>query len=65
MKAKHTILLIALGFCLEYIGSLSRFLHRGEGQVLLILATILKVVGIVWLAFKVVSYDGFRRFMER
>ena len=65
MKAKHTILLIALGFCLDYIGSLSRIMHRSEAQVLLILATLLKVIGIVWLAYKVVTYDGFRRFMER
>ena len=65
MKAKHTILLIALGFCLEYMGSLSRIMHRSEAQVLFILATLLKVVGMVWLACKVVTYDGFRRFMER
>jgi hypothetical protein len=65
MKAKHTILLIALGFCLSYLGSLSQIMHRGEGQVLLILGTVLKVVGILWLAYKVVSYGGFRKFMER
>ena len=65
MKAKHTILLIALGFCLDYIGSLSQIMHRSEARVLFILATLLKVVGIVWLAYKVVTYEGFRRFMER
>ena len=36
MKAKHTILLIALGFCLDYVGSLSRIMHRGEAATLLV-----------------------------
>lgn len=65
MKAKHTILLIALGFCLHYIGTLSAILHRSETQVLLVLGTLLKIIGILWLAFKVVRYEGFRKFMER
>ena len=65
MKAKHTILLIALGFCLEYVGSLSRIMHHGEAQTLLILATILKVSGVLLFAYKVVKYEGFRKFMER
>lgn len=65
MKAKHTILLIALGFCLDFVGSFSRLLHRGESTTLLLLATILKVLGILLLAYKVVRYEGFRKFMER
>ena len=65
MKAKYTILLIALGFCLEYLASLSRILHRSEAQTLLILAALLKIVGVLWFAYKVMTYDGFRRFMER
>lgn len=65
MKAKHTILLIALGFCLDYVGSLSRIMHRGEARTLLVIATILKVLGVLLLAYKVVKYEGFRRFMER
>lgn len=60
MKAKHTILLIALGFSLDYLSSWFR-----SGQTLLLIATILKVAGILLLAYKVITYDGFRRFMER
>ncbi|HEV7332988.1 MAG TPA: hypothetical protein VGN63_18270 [Flavisolibacter sp.] len=65
MKAKHTILLIAAGFCLDYVGTLFRSWHWSQAQTLLLLATILKVAGILLLAYKVISYDGFRRFMER
>ena len=65
MKAKYTILLIALGFCLDFVGSLSRIMHRGEAQALLVLATVLKVLGVLLLTYKVVRYEGFRKFMER
>ena len=65
MKAKHTILMIALGFCLEFVGSLTRVMHRSEANALLVLATVLKVLGVLLLAYKVVRYEGFRKFMER
>ncbi|WP_121354439.1 hypothetical protein [Flavisolibacter nicotianae] len=65
MKAKHTILLIALGFCFDFVGSFSKLLHRGESTSLLLLATILKVLGVLLLSYKVVRYEGFRKFMER
>ncbi len=65
MKAKYTILLIALGYCIEYIGSLSRIMHNSEAQTLLVIATILKVFGVIMFAFKVINYEGFRKFMER
>jgi uncharacterized membrane protein YidH (DUF202 family) len=65
MKAKHTILLIALGFALGYLGTLTKIMHRTEANTLLTIGTILKVVGILWLAYKVIRYEGFRKFMER
>ena len=65
MKAKYTILLIALGFALEFVASLSRLFHRGEAHSLLILGTVLKILGVLSLAWKVVTYEGFRKFMER
>ena len=65
MKAKHTILIIALGFALDYLASLSRLFHRTEASTVLVIAAILKVVGVLWLAFKVVQYEGFRKFMNK
>jgi hypothetical protein len=62
MKAKHTIILIALGFAIGYIGTLTR---GTEAYTLFTIGTILKVVGILWLAYKVISYEGFRKFMNR
>jgi hypothetical protein len=65
MKAKHTIILIALGFALEYIGALRKISHAADANTLLTIGVILKVVGIVGLAYKVISYEGFRKFMNR
>lgn len=62
MKTKHAVLLIALGFCLEFV---ARIVHRGEAGTLLVIATIVKVLGVLLLAYKVVKYEGFRKFMER
>ena len=62
MKAKHTILLIALGFSLDF---LARVMPGSEARTLVVIAAILKVLGVLLLAWKVVRYEGFRKFMER
>jgi hypothetical protein len=65
MKAKYTILLIAFGFCLGYIGEQMRIMHWQGWYSVSLMATLLKVVGVLWCAFKVLSYEGFRKFMEK
>ncbi|HEX8316222.1 MAG TPA: hypothetical protein VF610_02320 [Segetibacter sp.] len=65
MKAKHTIILIALGFAIGYWGTLRKITHASDANTLLTIATILKVVGILGLAYKVISYEGFRKFMNK
>lgn len=62
MKAKHTIILIALGFAIGYLAS---FFHRSEAGVLVTIGVILKIVGVLGLAYKVISYEGFRKFMNK
>jgi len=65
MKAKYTILLIAFGFCLGFVGDQMRLMHWQGWYTVSLMATLLKVIGVLWFAFKILSYDGFRRFMER
>jgi hypothetical protein len=65
MKAKHTILMIALGFAIGYLGTLTTIFPRSEAGILVIIGTLLKVIGILWLAYKVINYEGFRKFMNR
>ena len=64
MKAKHTIILIASGFAIGYMGTLTTIFHRSEASILVTIGTILKIVGILWLAYKIISYEGFRKFMN-
>jgi uncharacterized membrane protein YidH (DUF202 family) len=62
MKAKHTIILIALGFAIGYMAT---FFHRSEASVFVSIGAILKIIGVLGLAYKVVSYEGFRKFMNK
>jgi hypothetical protein len=64
MKAKHALLMLALGFCLDFVGSYMKILHRGSADLLLLLAVILKVAGVLLLAFKLVRYSGLQRFLN-
>ena len=65
MKAKYTILMIAIGFCLDFLGNLLRTMHAAHANNVLVVAAIFKVTGVVLFAYKVVRYEGFRKFMER
>ena len=57
--------MIALGFAIGYLGTLTQIFPRSEASIMVIIGTILKVAGILLLAYKIVKYEGFRKFMER
>lgn len=65
MKAKHAVVLITAGFAVGYWGELRRITHAADAYTLLLVGTVLKVTGILLLAYKVVSYEGFKKFMNR
>jgi hypothetical protein len=65
MKAKYAILLIAFGFCLDFLGSLMKITHSREANTVLIVSTLIKIAGVLLLSFKVVQYEGFRKFMNK
>lgn len=65
MKAKYTIVLIALGFCLDFVGSLLKIAHYPHANTIFLMATVIKVTGVLWLTFKIISYTGFKKFMEQ
>lgn len=64
MKAKYAIILIALGFCLDFVGAISKITHAPYANNLLLIAVCLKVVGVILLVFKIISYEGFKKFMN-
>ena len=65
MKAKHTILLIALGYCFDFAGAFSKITHASYADKLLLIAVCLKVVGVLLFALKIITYEGFQKFMNK
>jgi hypothetical protein len=64
MKAKHALLLIAVGYCLQFLGAYFKIVHRGSANFLLLAAMILKVAGVVLLCWKLIRYPGLHKFLE-
>jgi hypothetical protein len=64
MKAKHAIILIALGYCFDFAGAWSKITHAYYANNLLLIAVCLKVAGVILLAFKIINYEGFKKFMN-
>lgn len=64
MKAKHAVLLIAVGYALDFWASLRRVAHGADANTLLFIATVFKVAGVLLLAYKIIRYPGFRKFMD-
>ena len=65
MKAKYSISIIVIGYCLDFMGALFKIQHQSFADNVLILATFLKVFGLMLLAYKIITYDGFRSFMNK
>jgi hypothetical protein len=64
MKAKHAIILLLLGFCLDFIGALFKILHTEEANLTLTIAAILKVLGTLLFLYKLTTYPKFKDFMN-
>jgi len=64
MKAKHALVLIVVGYCLNFIGGLLKILHSGEADLILETATVLSVVGILIFATKIMKFPRFKEFLN-
>lgn len=65
MKAKHAIILLIFGYCLDFIGSLFKILHTAQADITLTIAAVLKVVGALLFLYKLISYPKIKEFLER
>ena len=65
MKAKYTILIIVVGYCLDFMGTLFKIQHQSYADTTLVIATFLKITGILLLTYKIIQYEGFRKFMNK
>ena len=64
MKAKHALILYALGLCGDVIGALFTMEHWAGGRDMLLAASILKVSGILLLLAKLLAYPKVKEFLN-
>jgi hypothetical protein len=64
MKTKHALIIFLFGYCLDFIGGLFKILHFGEADAILIIATILKVFGVLFFLIKLNSYQKIKEFLN-
>ena len=64
MKTKHALLFIALGFCLDFLAGLLRIMHATGSTSLFIMATVMKVLGMLVFVYKLITYPKTRNFMN-
>lgn len=64
MKTKHALLLIAVGYCLDFVGGLQKIIHHPRADLFLIMATILKVFGVLIFVYKLITYPRTKNFMN-
>lgn len=64
MKVKHAIILLVLGFCLDFFGGVMKILHWQGADLVLIVALISKVVGALILLYKILMYEKLKDFLN-
>lgn len=65
MKAKHALFLLAIGFVLEFVGGWLKVTHWSTGEYWFLAGVFLKIAGVVLLAYKIVTYPGWKGFWNR
>ena len=64
MKVKHAIILLILGFCLDFIGAVMKILHWQGSDLMLIIALVIKVTGALVLLVKILTYERLKDFLN-
>jgi len=64
MKTKHSLIIIGIGFCLDFVGAFMKILHHPHSNSLLVAGTALKVVGVILLIYKLATYPKIKDLMN-
>ena len=65
MKAKHGIIFLGLGYCLDFFGGLQKITHSSAANSILTIAALLKIAGVLLLVYKIVTYPKLKDFLNR
>lgn len=64
MKVKHAVMMLALGYALNFIGAFLKIMHRASADAVLLIAMVFSVTGISVLLYKLVTYPKVKDFMN-
>ena len=64
MKFKHTIIILAAGYCVDFLAALRKIMHAPDADTLFVIGTILKITGVVLLVYKLITHPKTRDFMN-
>ena len=64
MKIKHALILLAFGYCLDFVAGLRKILHAPDANTWFILATVLKITGVILLVYKIITHPKAKEFMN-
>jgi hypothetical protein len=64
MKVKHAIILLAIGFCLDFFGSWMKIVHWATADSTLLAGSVLKITGTLLLLYKLLSNRKLRAWLN-
>jgi hypothetical protein len=65
MKLKHGLIIFAIGFCLNIIGSLFKILHYSSANIFLITGSSIMVIGVLMLLFRLIAHPQTKDFLNK
>lgn len=64
MKIKHALLLLAFGYCIDFIGAAEKIMHHRYADPLLLVGMILKILGIIIFLYKLFTNPKAKEFLN-
>lgn len=65
MKAKHALVLLVVGYCLDFVASLFKIEHWEYADQLFFISTICKVTGTIVLLLKLLAHPKAKEFLNK
>lgn len=64
MKTKHAVAVLFFGFALTIIASFAKITHQPWANWLLLTSTIVEVIGLILLAYKLITHPKLKDFLN-
>ncbi len=65
MKAKHALIILATGYCMDFVAALFKIMHMEYADNLFIVATVFKVIGLIAFVAKLLTHPKTKEFLDR